>query len=376
VARKGQGFDLAVNWAVRQTSSSTQIDVKEPKLQLELVGSEDAVFGKPSDWTIRVSNPGTGDAGNVKLALMSNTDELRNMQVGTIEAGATRILDLKLRPNEAGEGSLRAISVTDLGVQAEAAADFHVRRGKLQVGMEGSTLEFAGTQAVYCVRAANTGNADLENVQVRVSLPEAAKYVSGPEGATVSAGEVIWSVERISPQEESRIEFTCELCSRGDQHFTVQAQSADELVDSAAAVTQVRAIADLKLDVLDPKGPRAVAEEIEYQIVLTNRGSDKAEKIQLTAVCAPELETLDLTGSAAIESGQIFFRPIAQLESGQQITRTITVRANEPGSHTFRVVVRCDNPATRLSTEETTTFFVRPAAPQSAARASSDTETR
>jgi hypothetical protein len=87
------------------------------------------------------------------------------------------------------------------------------------------------------------------------------------------------------------------------------------------------------------------------------------------------VETIDVTGSAAIESGQVFFRSIAQLESGQQITRKIIVRAHKPGSHPFRVVMRCADPDTRLGAEETTTFFVRPVAGQAAAGPAVNSET-
>ena len=150
---------------------------------------------------------------------------------------------------------------------------------------------------------------------------------------------------------------------RGGEHkFVVQAVTPDQLVATDSIVTQAKAVADLRLDVIDPKGPRAVGEPAQYEIHVTNRGTDIARDIRLVAACPPQVEVMGVTGNAVVEARQVFFRPISQLQSGEKIVHKMSVRAQEPGSHLFRVIVQCDDPETRLSSEETTRFFVRPAA--------------
>lgn len=361
VPKEGRGFDLTVDWSVRQTSSTTQISVKEPKLQLELAGPADFVFGETAAWTIALTNPGTGDAHDVSLDVYSNVNKLGSLVIGTIKAGAERIVDLKLRPTAAGVGQLRAVAVAEPGLEADGTRAFLVRRGELHVKLQGPIFEYAGIKAVYQVRVSNTGNADAEDVAVSLSLPEDAKYVDGLEAAEVVPSGVSWKIECVNPGKESVFQIACELCRGGDQEFAVKASAPHALVATDSVVTRVQSVADLKLEVVDPKGPRPVGEQVQYEIHVTNRGTAPARQIHIVAICSPEVEPIDVTGNAAVESGQIFFRPIAELEPGRTIVHKVTVRAQQAGGHQFRVIVQSDDPDTRLVSEETTRFFVRPA---------------
>ena len=137
------------------------------------------------------------------------------------------------------------------------------------------------------------------------------------KAVSVFPSGVSWNIDCIRPAAESLFRIRCELCRGGDQQFTVNANTPDELIATDSVVTRVQAAADLKLDVLDPKGPRPVGKPVEYEICVTNRGTDTARKIQIMAICSPELEPVEVTGNAVIESGQIFFRPVVELESAE-----------------------------------------------------------
>lgn len=360
VPQQGRGFDLTVDWSVRPTSSKRQITVKEPKLQLDLAGPDDFVFGETATWTVSMTNPGTGDAHEVNLKVYSDADEIGALDIGTIQAGTRRTVDCRFRPAKAGSGRVRAVAVAERGLEADAGRDYLVRRPDLQVELLGSMFEYAGNKIEYPVRIINTGNADAKEVNAVLSFPEGVQYVSGLKDAQVSPAGVTWNVACIKPGAESSARILCDLQGPGEHEFVVNVSAPEDLVATDSIVTRVEATADLKLDVLDPQGPRPVDEPTQYEIHLTNRGTDTARLIQVVAVCPPEVEAVDVTGSAAIESGQIFFRPISEIGPGQKVVHKVTVRSRKAGSHMFRVVVQCEKPETRLALEETTRFFVRP----------------
>ncbi|MDH3719262.1 MAG: hypothetical protein OES79_14175 [Planctomycetota bacterium] len=365
VPTEGRAFDLTVDFTARPSSSTTQITVNEPKLQVSLTGPEDFVYGEIANFQVRLTNPGTGDAHQVTVEIRSQSDQLASLDIGTIPAGEKRTVDMRIEDMEAGVADVRAVAAGELGLKANATQTVLVRRAELQADLQGPSFEYSGAQEFYEVRIVNTGNADAENVAVNFVIPEgAARYMGDLPGVLVSPTGLNWQIERLAPGKESTLRLPLELNQGGDQKFVIKARSIDDLVAQAATVTHIQSVADLKLDVRDPKGPRPVGGDVVYEIQVTNRGTDVARQIYLVAVCAPEVETVDVTGNATIEAGQILFSPIQQLEPGRSIDKQVTVRASKAGSHLFRVMVQCDDPDTRLATEETTRFFVRPSSRQ------------
>ena len=368
VPTAGQAFQLGVDLSVRPSSSIAQIAVKEPKLDLNLTGQADVVLGETAAWKIALRNPGTGDAHVVNVEVYSDSEKVASQPVGTIEAGGQRVVELKLRPAAAGPGKLHVVATGELGLETNATNAYLVRRGQLQVTLQGPDFEYAGTKIIYEARVTNTGNAAVKDVKATLSLPRNAKYTSGLETPTVSATGVTWNIDRLDVGKEKTYQICCEPQQAGNHEFSLHANATNDLTAHDSVLTRMQSVADLKLDVLDPKGPRPVGSSTEYEIRLTNRGTDTARQISVIAVCSPEIEPIDVTGDAAIDSGQIFFRLVRQLEPGRTIVHKVVVRARKPGSHGFRVVVQCIEPETRLASDETTRFFVRPSSSRIAAQ--------
>ena len=75
VPRDSRAIDLTVRWTMAPSDAVTQIEVREPKLQMTVTGPEDVLFGETKTYSITVSNPGTGDAENVVLNLLPVTPD-------------------------------------------------------------------------------------------------------------------------------------------------------------------------------------------------------------------------------------------------------------------------------------------------------------
>lgn len=376
VPRAGRAFELGVDVSVRPTSSATKIAVKEPKIQLRLEGNTEVVSGTPARWTVVLDNPGTGDAQNVSLDLFSGTEKVGTQQVGRIAAGTQRIVDVTLPTPRGGQQRLRAVAVAEPGLTAEASAVYLVRRGELDVQVQGPAFEYTGTHATYDVRVSNTGDAVANDVRMQFLLPSGAKYIgrldSGAAKPVQLPAGLQWTVASIEPGAEEAFRITCELSQAGDHQATVQATNEDGLQAAAEVRTHVEAAADLQLQVIDPAGPRAVGSAVEIEVRVTNRGTAAARQVYISALCPEGTELVDVTGSASIEAGQIFFQPIEALEAGETFSQRVTIRAAEAGGHVFRATVECEEPELQLACDEYTRFFVRDAEPVS----ETQTETR
>ena len=138
----------------------------------------------------------------------------------------------------------------------------------------------------------------------------------------------------------------------------VVGSAAGDLSDSAAATTNVEALADLKLDVSDPQGPIPVGDEVTYEIHLRNRGTKAAENVDVAGYFSQGIEPIAAQGSTYhLSPGQVVFHPIASIAPGTEVLLRIKARAETAGTHIFRAEVACSKAGTKLATEETTLFF-------------------
>ncbi|WP_164104325.1 CARDB domain-containing protein [Candidatus Laterigemmans baculatus] len=380
VPRAGRAFDLGVDVSVRPSSSATKIAVKEPKLELRLEGTREVVSGEPARWTITVANPGTGEAQNVRLELFSGDAKVGTERIDRIAAGDQRIVDVALPTPRGGPQQLRAVVVADPGLSAETSTRYWVRRGELGVHVQGPAFEYAGSRATYEVRVRNTGDAVAKDVRMQFMLPPGAKYIGRVESGAADPQELPaglqWTIASIAAGSEEAFRIGCELSRPGNHRATVQAVNAEGLQAAAEVHTQVEASADLQLQVIDPPGPRAVGSEVEIEIRVTNRGTAAARRVYISALCDAGTELVDVTGSASIEAGQIFFQPLDELAAGETFAERVTIRAADAGGRIFRVTVESEEPKLQLACDEHTRFFVRNELPRHDPRLEASETTR
>jgi|GEM_PF-6231988 len=361
--RAGKAFELNVDIAVQPSQSKKQISIQEPKLAVKMTGPTETIYNQPALWQIEITNPGTGDANDVQLDIFAGQQKLDSQPVGTIPAGETRNATLEITASEAGTKDIRAIATGNPGIRDEAITDFVCRRGRVSLALTGPEVQYAGSNSDYQLTIENTGDADLSNVMLNLELPSGITYVSGLPSPSETAGGVSWFADRLAAGETKQFPIKLSLVAGGVHEINASATTADDLTASATTRTESRTAADLKLVVSDPVGPQSLGSLTEYVIEVTNRGTAPAREIEIIAVCAPELDPVDVDGNAAIQSGQIFFKPLADLPADHKVTYTVKARATKPGTHAFRVIVKSYQPDLRLATEEQTQFFDRNSAP-------------
>ncbi|MEZ6111681.1 MAG: CARDB domain-containing protein [Pirellulaceae bacterium] len=350
-------FELAVDWALMPVSMQAQIQVQKPELEIALSGPKDLLFGQTETYTITVTNPGTGDAENVSVQLAAGKSAGKSHALGVIGAGQQRQIQVELTAQQAGQLELTALAAAEGGLETSANRTVQVRQARLEIEVAGPPLKFAGTVATYQVRVSNIGDAPADRIVAAVKLPSGSKHVPINDGPQPSA-ELTWNLGVLRPGADAVFNIGAQLLSPGENRLEVQVRGAADIAADRIVATRVEAIADLKLVVNDPKGPKPVGEEVVYEIEVTNRGTKAAEQINVVAQFSEGIEPVRAEGSQAeLVPGQVLFHPIGRLEPGQKLTLKVTAKASTEGNHRFRAEVTCDQPETRLAAEDSTRYY-------------------
>jgi uncharacterized repeat protein (TIGR01451 family) len=358
IPRKGRAFDLAVQWTFSPTASQTMVEVQEPKLSMTVAGPDEVTYGQSKVYRLTIANPGTGDAENVVVHLspLNGTNSAPTKHpIGTIRAGDSKSVELELTARQSGTLAIHATATADPGLKAEAAQEVLIRRAAVAVSIDGAKSKYAGTMAGYTIAVANPGNATADNVRVTATLPQGAKFFSASSGGQWKPEQsaVVWSLPPLRAGAQASLEFKCTLGNPGPNRILVASSSTADVSDSANMITNVEALADLKLEVSDPAGPIGVGDEVVYELKVRNRGTKSAEGIGVVAYFSDGIEPVGATGGAHdIANGVVAFRPLPMLGAGADASFKIRARADRAGKQMFRAEIECGALGTKLVTAE------------------------
>ena len=356
VPRKAEGFDVGVEWTLVPRSGKANVVVTEPRLQMSISGPSDVEFGEVARYLVTVRNPGTGTAENVTVKLPEALGGERSV-LGDIKAGAEEVFQVELMARTAGELSLMAAATADGEIEANSERKITVRRAKLDVTIEGPAMKYSGDVGHYTVTMSNSGDAAANNLMAAVALPVGAKYISGIDSVTPIEDGVRWQVGPLEPGQKREYKVQCQLNGSGDMQVECGVKQGD-LAASAACVTLVETVADLVLEVEDPRGPLPTNKNVPYIIKIRNRGSRSAESVELVVQFSEGIEPNSAEGHQhRIVPGQVLFSPIAEIEPGQEVSYEVTAAAHQQGTHIFRAQLTCNDSDSREIAEGTTRFF-------------------
>ena len=364
IPRENHPLELGVSWTVAPAASRAVVEVQEPKLQLDIAGPSEVMFNKPQIFKMTLSNPGTGPAQNVKIDLMApggGQDTVSSHQLGDLASGASQTIEVELTAREAGKLAVKASASAEGGLTCNASKDIFCRKPELEVDWRGPATQYAGTMATYYVRVRNPGTAPADDVTVTATLPDGAEFTSASEGQTYDSDhhEVAWHVGSIGPGGDNYMELKCVLKSPGANRVKMSAAAGSgDLTDSKTAETNVVALADLKLEVVDPRGPVAVGAPATYEIHVRNRGDNTARDVNVVALFSDGIEPEPADGSTySVTNGRVTFRTIDELAAGRDVTLRVRAHGVKPGTHILRAEVLCRDLDIKLAAEETTRFY-------------------
>jgi uncharacterized repeat protein (TIGR01451 family) len=364
VPRSGKPLNLSVEWTQASVVSEAMVEVQEPKLEMKISGPQEVLFNKAQRFQLSLSNPGTGVAENVVIKLVppgGDEASASSHTVGTLQAGASKEIELELTAREAGDLTMKASATAAGGLHTEAVRQVLCCKPELELDWRGPAEKYAGTEASYYFRVRNTGSATTEAVAMRVKLPQGVKLVSASEGYKLDAqsGEINWLLPGIAAGEAEFIQICCEVDRAGLNRFDVTAETkSGDLRSEKAIETNVIAVADLELNVIDPSGPVPVGETAVYEIKIRNRGTTNAQNVGVVGLFSAGIDPNAVEGAQfSVRDGRVSIHPINTLPAGQELVLKIRAVASQPGTHVFRAEVSCQDLDIKLAAEETTKFY-------------------
>jgi hypothetical protein len=72
------------------------VQVHQPKLELELSGPAEVQLGAPEKYRMRIKNPGSAVLPDLTLSLQTETTSQYDSQIGPIAPGSEKIIDVEL----------------------------------------------------------------------------------------------------------------------------------------------------------------------------------------------------------------------------------------------------------------------------------------
>lgn len=360
--RESRPLALAVELRAAPIKSQFRVEVREPKLKLDIAGPTEVRYGETAVYELTFSNAGTADAENVLVRLMpiDAGDEAETHDIGVIPAGSKQVVEIELVARQPGVIIIQAEATADSGLRSEVRLEVIVRRAEIRVDIKGPKFRYAHTVAAYTIRISNSGNATAHGVQLGAKLPVDSKFLSctGDGQQDAGANSVGWTVPDIQAGGEQVFVLKCELQKTGANRIQVSALAEGDLRDANFVSTEVEALADLDLDVHDPKGPMPVGEDVTYEVIVRNLGSKSADNVEVFAYFSKGIEPTQVLGHRhQIEQGKVTLEPIKKLGPGEEAIIKIIARAHLAGNHIFRAEVRCESLETTLSEQETTRFY-------------------
>jgi uncharacterized repeat protein (TIGR01451 family) len=236
-------------------------DAKDvPELEVIVRGLKDQYVNLNSKYEISVTNKGKVKAtgilvsskGPAQLKLVKASapgiivdDNNAGWLLGTLEPGASKILELTARATEKGEYCLKTTLVADHGGRQEAEfCTTFVGVSAMSVEMS-DTVDpvFVGGKTTYPVIIKNVGSAPVTNVRLKAFVPDGLKFdkanAAVENRALVQGGEWIEFpvLAKIEANLQARYELTVDAVRQGYARFHIQI-TADQLDPTRPLVEQ------------------------------------------------------------------------------------------------------------------------------------------
>jgi hypothetical protein len=364
IPRSGREMQLGIQLSHAPVVAQATVEIQEPKLQMEIAGPAEVLYGKSQRYALTLSNPGNGAAEEVSIELTppgGDKDSMVRHKVGTLAPGDSKKIELELTAREAGELRIQAAATAMGNLRTESIKTVMCRRPELQIDWRGPNKKYAGAIATYYFRVRNPGTAPADQVAVQCNLPAGAEMIEATEGHTWDADRrvLVWKGAGLNAGEERFMQVQCRMTQPGLNKMELSAQNASgDLSDAKSVAVTVEALADLKLEVVDPKGVIPVGELATYEIHIKNRGMTAAHGVNVVAMFSEGIDPSHVEGGQHnIRDGRVSFRTIDSLAAGAETVLKIHAKATAAGTHIFRTEVACQELEVKLAAEETTRFF-------------------
>ncbi|MCL2004561.1 MAG: hypothetical protein FWG73_00190 [Planctomycetaceae bacterium] len=352
IPRLHRAIELHVLHDFMRPAIVAKVDVREPKLEMELLGPDEILWNDTVVYRLNVRNVGNGNAENVRLDLQQTSAGDSFVEFpDPLLPGEMQELGITLQAGRERENIDLAISATGShDVKADVHRRIRVLRPRLEMSVQTLPLHFVDGVAEVSIRVWNTGTADADNITIKAELPLGVEYASSSEGGMYFIQQqqniVEWRSKHIARGDVLTLTLACIPKREGHCRVSVEANEpgGSVLIAGNGSFT-AEAVVDLDLAVTTPKGPIELGQQVIYEVQVTNVGTKAAEDVEIFMTFGAQLEPTGVNGGDAskTDDGLVSFEKIATVLPKQSVTVNVIVKANSVGTAQIKAeVVRSD----------------------------------
>ena len=362
-----RGEMLCQAWVTFTGSTALKVQVREPKLQLQVKAPEKAVVGDPVNVVLAVSNPGDHPAEAVKLGvtLGAGLEAAKGsgglIDVGTLPAGETREVKLACVARAAGAHKCDVSATGDGGLTTSGTATVAVAQPKLNLEVTGPKLRYLERKAVYTVKVTNPGDAPATEVVVSHVVPAGFQFATADAGGKFDPASkaIRWAVGEVGPGQAK--ELKCELVASGIGEHThaVAATAARGVRAEKAVATKVEGLSALAMEMVDSDDPLEVGADTTYEIRVTNTGSKAETNVKLVCTIPPQMKFKAADGPGRFEQagGEVVFEPLKRLPARGDVIYKVTLTAKTKGDARFQATLTASGLTEPVVQQESTRIY-------------------
>jgi uncharacterized repeat protein (TIGR01451 family) len=333
---------------------------------VKVEGPKEVLVGDTASQVIKVSNPGTGVATNVKLeaVIPAGLEHLRGerlaMEIGSLNPGETRTVRIALTSIGGGEQVLNVQVVADGGLREAETKTIDVIASSLNAKITGPSAPYVGRTAQYTVTIDNESDVASNNVRAVYKAPKGFKFLRADNGGRLDQAQrtVSWFIGSLEPGDSVKRSVFLTAVSTGD--FTHSAAVTSELGASATAelATTIDATAKLVLLIVERDDPVKVGAETAFEVRVRNDGGKPATNVSLSIELPTGVKYQNHRGPSELlaQNGLLLFKSIGKLDAGKTAVYRIFVQGTAAGNHRLRARVASDSIGEPLIVEELTKF--------------------
>ena len=338
----------------------------KPDLRVAKSAPSDAILCDTIDYTIVVTNVGTGVARNVQIrdalpAGMKSVDgqDIMTHAVGDLGPNQSQEMTFRAKVDKPGRYLNMATAVADEGISAKCGeVETMVRTPALLVTKSGPEVRFVGRPITYTITVTNTGDADARNTVVQEVMAATTQFVSASHDGRRSGEKVVWELGTLAPNQKKQVSVTVRPGVIGEISSVAYA-SAYCAAGQAEARTQVKGVPAILLECIDVSDPIEVGANTTYVITVTNQGSAKETGIRVWCTIAPEQEFVSASGPTkeTVEGRRVRFAPLSSLAPKERAVFRIVAKGVKTGDARFRMSLKTDQMATPVEESESTRVY-------------------
>jgi uncharacterized repeat protein (TIGR01451 family) len=348
-----------------QDRDCAQTIIVAPALVIEKQCTPMVTVCDPIEYVITVRNTGDGPANNV--VVRENLPSGITTQSGntglasapfTLNAGESKQFRFTAKADGPGSYTNTATAEADGGLTAEDSCTTVVSQPVLTVSKTAPDLRYIGRNIEYSITVTNSSDVEARNTVLTDNLPSGAQFVSASDGGSGGGNVVTWNLGTLAAGASRTVSLTVRPNQRGTYRNEVTARAfCAEASDSA--VTEVRGIPAILLEVVDNPDPIELGTNVTYTIRVTNQGSADDTNIRVEAIIPGEGEYVTASGptNGQTDGQTVRFDALPLLAPKAVATYTITVKANAEGDVRFKVSMISENINSPVEETESTRFY-------------------